>query len=267
MLTNYVKIAWRSLLKNRVYSVINIFGLGLGLAVGFVLLYWVNNEYTMNAFHKKADRIYQVTANFKYDNQESTWETVGAPVAVYAREHMPDIEKIVRIRSNYSVKQAVKVNDRVFLEDKLGYTENEFFEIFDFPIVKGSSEKPFATGLTVVITENMAKKYFGDEDPIGKIITFRDTTIQVSAVMKDFPASSSMQFDMLFSLELQKLKFRGNGQYKTIDTDWGNFDYNTFALVKEGADREKASQTIRGALLKVNPESKLEGFPFRPLNK
>lgn len=263
MLTNYIRIAWRSLLKNRLYSVINIFGLGLGLAVGFVLLYWVNNEYTMNAFHKKADRIYQVNAKW---TEESFHENVGAPVAVYAREHISDIEKVVRVRSNYNYKQPVKVEERVFIEDKIGYTENEFFQIFDFPIVKGSPNEPFAQGLTVVITETIAKKYFGNENPVGKIITFRDTTIQVSAVMQDFPANSSIRFDMLFSIELQKLKFRGNGPYKTIDTDWGNFDYTTFALVKPGADLERASQTLREALLKVFAESKLLGFPLRPLS-
>lgn len=263
MLTNYVKIAWRNLLRNRLYSVINIFGLGLGLAVGFVLLYWVNNEHTMNAFHKKADRIYQVDAKFNYGEISYTQNT-PAPVAAYAREHITDIEKVVRIRSNF-FKQPVIADDRIFVETKIGYTENEFFAIFDFPIIKGSSQKPLGEGLTAVLTESVARKYFGNENPIGKMVRFRDTTLQVTAVMKDFPANSSIQYDILFSMELQKLRFRGNGEWKTIDADWGNYDYSTYALLKDGGDTARAAKNIREALLQANHEAKATTFPFRPL--
>lgn len=265
MIRNYLKVAWRNLRKNRLYSSINVFGLGLGLAVGFVLLYWVNNEYTMNAFHSKADRIYQVNAKLKFGTDVDVWEGVPAPVANYAREHAPGIENIVRLKSSYGNKQVVKVEDKVFIEDKYGYTENAFFSIFDFPIVKGSSTAPLGAGLTVVVSESMAKKYFDNENPIGKLITFQDTTIQVSAVMKDFPAASSLQFDLIFSMDLVKAKFRGNGDWKTIDADWGNYDYSTFALMKPGATRAAVSKVILGGLKKFNPETSVLDFPLRPL--
>jgi putative ABC transport system permease protein len=265
MLTNYLKVAWRNLLKNKLYSGINIFGLALGLAVGFVILYWVNNEYSMNAFHAKADRIYQVSAKLKFGTNVDVWDNIPAPAANYAKEYVPGLENIARLKYNYGIKEVVKVNDKVFIEDKYGYTENNFFQIFDFPIVKGSSTAPFAPGLSVVIDESIAKKYFGNEDPIGKIIQFRDTSLQVSAVMKDFSASSSMQFNMLFSMDLVRAKFRGNGQWKTIEQDWGNYDYGTFALMKPGGDINRASKIIRDGLLKVNKESSVLEFPFRPL--
>lgn len=240
MIRNYIKIAWRNLFKNRLYSLINIFGLGLGLAVGFVLLYWVNNEYTMNAFHKKADRIYQVNQKVKFGNDETVWDKLPAPVTPYARRHVADIEKVVRVRYGYNVNQPVTVDDQVYIENKFGYTENEFFDIFDFPIVKGPSKEPLGNGLTVVISQTIAKKYFCDEDPIGKMIRFRDTTVQVTAVMKDFPANSSFQYDLLFSLDVVRAKFRGNGPWKTIDEDWGNGDYATFCLLKKGGDPVRA---------------------------
>lgn len=267
MIRNYLTIGWRNLLRNRLYSIINVFGLGLGIAVGFVLLYWVNNEFTMNAFHSKADRIYQVSAKLKIANDMQVWENVPAPATVYAREHIPDIEKIARVKYGYGQKQVVKVNEKVFIESNIGYTENEFFQVFDFPIVKGPAETPLAPGLSAVISESTAEKYFGNENPVGKIIQFRDTTIQVSAVMKDFPASSSLQFDMLFSLDLVKAKFRGNGQWKTIDTDWGNYDYGTFALLKPGGDKARTSKMIHQALLKINDKSSVQDFPLRPLKE
>jgi putative ABC transport system permease protein len=251
--------------RDRLYSVINVFGLGLGLAIGFVLLYWVNSQYTMNAFHKKADRIYQVNMQYKPEINAGIMQTIAAPAANYAREHIPDLENIVRLRYSYSFKQPVKADDKIFIEDKWGYTENAFFDIFDFPIVMGSSKEPFAQGLTAVLSESTAKKYFGNENPIGKIIRFRDTTLQVSAIMKDFPASSSLQFDMLFSLELQKLKFRGNGEWKTIDQDWGNGDYYTYALMKPGGNTARASKILVGGVDQVFKESGVAAFPFRPL--
>jgi len=208
----------------------------------------------MNAFHKKADRIYQINYKWKYGNETGILENIPAPAAIYAREYIPDIENIVRLRYSYGNRQAVTVDDKVFVEDRFGYTENAFFDIFDFPIVKGPSKEPFAQGLTVVLSESMAKKYFGNENPIGRIIHFRDTTLRVSAIMEDFPASSSLQFDMLFSMELQKLKFRGNAEWKTIDQNWGNADYATYCVLKPGGDRggHKQSGTKSAYRIKKN---------------
>jgi putative ABC transport system permease protein len=264
MIRNYFKIAWRNLQRNKLYSAINIFGLAVGLAVGFVLLYWVNNEYTMNGFHKNADRIYEINARLKFGTDIAVWQNVPAPVALYAREHIPDIEKIVRIKHGYGNNQVVKANGKIFVESNYAYTENEFFNVFDFHIVQGSADDPFGKGLTAILSESIARKYFGNEDPIGKIIRFRDTTVQVSAVMEDMPANSSLAYDILFSLEVQKAKFRGNGQWRTIDQDWGNYDYNTFCLLKKDGDTAHASKIIRDALLKVYKES-TTSFPFRPL--
>lgn len=263
MILNYLKVAWRNMRKNRLYSIINVFGLGLGPSVGFVVLYWVNNEYTMNAFHSKADRIYQVHTQYKYGNNADIAENIPAPVAVYARGHLPGLENIVRIRYSYRNKQPVKVNDKIFIEERFGYTENSFFEIFDFPIVQGSSKEPLEPGLTVLLSQSTAKKYFGDENPIGKFIEFRDTTVRVCGIMKDFPASSSLQFDMLFSMELQK--FRGNGQWRNIDEDWNNGDYATFALMKPGSNLGRASNILREGALTARKESGIEAFPFRAL--
>ena len=198
MIKNYFKIAIRNLIRNRTYSFINVTGLGLGLATGFIMLLWVNNEYSMNRYHTKADRIYQVNAKLNFGADETIWENTPAPVAVYARENISDIEKTARLKGDYGAKQIVKYNTTVFIEDKIGYTENQFFEIFDYPLLSGNPGQPLAEGLSVVVTESTARKFFGTENPIGKIIRFKDTTFAVSAVMKDFPANSSFTFMILF---------------------------------------------------------------------
>ncbi|MGZ5191217.1 MAG: FtsX-like permease family protein, partial [Flavisolibacter sp.] len=170
------------------------------------------------------------------------------------------------LKGDYGSKQVVKNGNTVFVESRIGYTENEFFEIFDFPILHGNKNEPIAKGLSVVLTESTAKKYFGNENAIGKIVSFKDTSFHVSAVMKDFPANSSLQFDLLFSMDIVKLKFRGSGEWKTIDQDWGNYNYSTFCLVKEGANTKVASDLILKEIKKANPDASVVEFPFRPLN-
>lgn len=261
MIKNYFKISFRNIFRKKTYSFINVTGLGLGLATGFIMLMWVNNEYAMNMYHTHADRIYKINAKLKSGSDETVWENTPAPVAVFARENINDVEKIARLKMD-GARQVVKYNTNVFIEDKIGYTENEFFEIFDFPIVKGNSGQPLAGGLSVVLTESAAKKYFGNDEPIGKVLRFKDTTFSVSAIMKDFPANSSIQLNMLFSMDIIRIKFHGNGQWKTIEQDWGNYNYSTFCLMKKGRNTNYASRAILSELRKTNPDASITGFPF-----
>jgi len=265
MFKNYFKIAIRNIFKNKVYSFINVGGLALGLATGFIILLWVDNEYSMNRYHTNTDRIYQVNAKLKFGNDIAVWENTPAPLAVFAKDNISDIEQVARLKSNNNYKQVVKTDNKFFVEDNIGFTENEFFKIFDFPIVEGNPKEPFAKGLSVILTENTAKKYFGNDDAVGKILGYKDTTFVVSAVMKNFPNNSSMQFGMLFSFDILKLKFRGNGQWKTIDQDWGNYNYSTFCLMKNGAGTANSADAIIKEFKKVNPEGGIMQFLFRPL--
>jgi len=264
MLRNYLKIAFRNLARNKTYSFINIFGLGLGLATGFILLLFVSNEYNMNGYHKNANRIFQVMGKINFGESTDVWENVPGPIAVYSRQNLPDVEKITRFRLQ-SDQQPVQYGNQVFLEDKYGYADNEFFKVFDFPVLEGDPQQPFTKGLSAVLTESTAKKFFGSEDPIGKQLVFRDTTCFISAVVKDVPANSSIHFDMLFSIDLVKAKFRGNGQWKTIDDDWGNYNYSTFFLLRKGGSVQNVTAALTKALKKAVPESGLTEFTARPL--
>ncbi len=265
MIINYIKIAFRNLVKSRTYSFINIAGLGLGLATGFIILLWVYQEYSMNLYHHHADRIYKINSQINIGSEQTVWETTPAPVAVFARNNIPDIEKVALLKVNYGAKQVVKYGDKIFIEDRIGYTENQLFEIFDFPLVAGDDKKPLADGLSVALTEKTAQRYFGSDDPLGKTIRFRDTLFTVSSVMKDFPPSSSIQADMLFSMDIIRLKFRGNGQWKTIEQDWGNHNYSTFCLMRKGAGTQNASQALLQEAKTSNPNSSVTSFPFVPL--
>lgn len=263
MIKNYFTVAVRQLFRNRTYSFINILGLGLGLATGFIMLLWVQTEYSMNRYHQKADRIYEVAQTIHWGNEDDVWEQTPAPLAAVLKGAAA-VENVTRFKVNHD-QQAVAVGETNFVTNQYGYAENSLFGIFDFPVIQGSPQQPFAPGLSVVLTESTAKRFFGAANPLGKSLRFRDTACFVSAVIKDLPLTSSFQFDLLFSLDLVRAKFRGNGEWKTIDTDWGNASFLTFALLKEGAATTGLSSVLLTALKKNNPQSTASDYPFRAL--
>lgn len=264
MLRNYFTLAFRQLRKNKTYSFINVFGLGLGLATGFIMLLWVTNEYGMNGYHKAAGRIYQITQVVKWGDEVDTWEMTPAPLANYIKTSLPAVQNAVRFKIQGD-KQPLRIGNENFLAERYGYAENSLFDIFDFPVVKGNKNEPFANGLSVVLTESAAKKYFGNREPLGQAIRFRDTTCFVSAVLKDLPAASSFQFDLLFSLDVVRAKFRGNGKWKTIDEDWGNASFLTFVLLKDAAEQKSVSAALLSAMKTANPESAVSAYGLQPL--
>lgn len=263
MIKNYFTVAVRQLFKSRTYSFINIFGLGLGLATGFIMLLWVQTEYSMNRYHQKADRIYEVAQNVRWGGEDDVWEQTPAPLAAVLKQNSA-VENVTRLKVNGD-QQAVTVGETNFVTKQYGYAENSLFQIFDFPVVKGNPQQPLAPGLSVVLTESTAKKFFGAQNPLGRQLRFRDTACFVSAVIKDLPLTSSFQFDLLFSLDLVRAKFRGNGEWKTIDADWGNASFLTFALLKEGATTAGLSAALLAELKKNNPQSSASDYPFRAL--
>ena len=236
----------------------------MGLATGFIMLLWVSGEYRMNGYHRHASNIYRLNQVVKWGEEEATWEVTPAPLAGFLKQNIPAVQDVVRFKLQGD-KQPVVANGRDFIAERYGYAENNLFRIFDFPVVKGDPAAPFAKGLSAVLTESTAKKYFGNEDPIGQPLRFRDTTCFVSAVVKDVPAESSMQFDVLFSLDVVRAKFRGNGDWKTIDEDWGNASFETFVLLKDGASRKNIATSVLNAMKKGNPQSAVTGYSLQPL--
>ncbi len=263
MLKNYFIVALRQLFKNRTYSFINVFGLGLGLATGFIMLLWVQTEYSMNRYHGKADRIYEVNQTVHWGNADDVWEQTPAPLSAVLKQTAA-VENATRFKIQND-QQAIKVGETNFVTNQYGYAENSLFQLFDFPVVKGNPLQPLAPGLSVAVTESAAKKFFGEANPLGKQIRFRDTACFVSAVIKDLPLTSSFQFELLFSLDLVRAKFRGNGVWKTIDTDWGNASFLTFVLLKEGAPTKGLPEALLAAVKKNNQQSSVSAFPFREL--
>lgn len=247
MLKNYLKIAFRSLRKHKGYSFINISGLAIGMAVCILILIWVQNELNYDRYHEKADSICRVTMDIELGSTLHTPVTLTAAGPALVRD-FPEIVAAARIdRPNSAV---VKYGDNLFREANVGYAENAIFDIFTFPFVSGDPKSALQAPYSVVITESMARKYFGDEDPLGKILRINDERdFNVTGVVKDVPPNSHFTFNMLCSFQT----YIKEGDVS--DDQWFDVRFYTYLLLDENTDIKDLEQKLPGFIDKYLGEA------------
>jgi putative ABC transport system permease protein len=266
MLKNYIKTAWRNLVKNKFYSVINIFGLTVGLAIGILILVWVQDELSFDGFHKNAKDIYRVELFGGTGNSRQIYSWGVAPIGVMAKQQLPQVKEVVRITGNYDYS-LYKYQDKVFADQQNAYTDPAFFSMFDFHLILGNQARPFTDDHSVVITQKTAQKFFGDQDPIGKVIVadVNKANFVVSGVIADFPKNSSLNFDMLmpFSLHVKKMLADKND----INNNFSFLNYITFLQMKPGASIKGLTTKIRQIHLNHKPDDTDAEYLLLPLTK
>src|SRR6478735_2804110 len=157
MIRNYIRTAWRNLLKNKFYSIINIAGLTIGLTVGILILLWVQDEYSYDSFHKNTPNIIKLENMVGTNASRQLWTSTTAPIGVMAKEQIPGIKDVVRITGNYFYA-LYQYNDKSFSDIRNYFADASFFTVFDFPITRGNTSNPFPDNYSVVITATTAKK-------------------------------------------------------------------------------------------------------------
>ena len=238
MFKNYMKIAFRSLKKHKGYSFINIFGLAIGMAVCMLIFLWILNELSYDRFHEKADRICRLTLDIEVGSMLHTPVSLTAAGPALVDDFA---EVITAARVDRPRRVSVEYEDRLFQEAGVGFAENAIFDIFTFPFVSGDPNTALEAPNSVVITENMAKKYFDDKDPLGKILRFNnDTDFSVTGVIKDVPPNSHFRFNMLRSF--QTLMAEGSVR----DDMWFDLRFFTYLLLDENADPAQLEQKLPG---------------------
>lgn len=235
MLKNYLKTAWRNLLKNKFYSFINIVGLTVGLAIGILILLWVQNELSFDSFHKKTPNIYRMAIFGGTGASRQIWSQDVAPMGPLAKQQLTGVKDQVRITGNEFFSM-FRYQDKVFGNENVVFADPSFFSIFDFPLAEGNTAKPFANDNSVVITKKSAKKYFGDENPIGKVIVADDkANFTVSGVINDFPDNSSFNMDMIMPMSYHINKKLADNKVD-VNSNFSNFGYETYLLLNPGID-------------------------------
>ncbi|ERM84231.1 hypothetical protein P872_15730 [Rhodonellum psychrophilum GCM71 = DSM 17998] len=250
MLKNYLKIAWRNLLKKKAYSFINIFGLGLGMACCFMIFMFVQDELSFDSYHEKADRIYRLTHGrlASKDQPESAsinpfWVWGNAPVGPAVQSYFPEIDKVVQFSGSSDI--LLTDGENSYQEEGVFFMDSTAFDIFSWKIIKGDPKTALTAPYSMVMTESTAKRYFGDEDPIGKTMKGSDSPgrsnsgdYTITAVIADVPANSHFNFNMLLSLSTFRLS------NPDIFDWWGYVDIYTYFLVNDNFDRGSFEQKI-----------------------
>jgi len=231
MFRNYFKIAFRNLKKYKGYSFINIAGLAIGIACCLLILLLVRDELSFDRFHEYKNQIYRVIVQQPGQFYMGTdfLAVTPAPLAAALKEEFPEVIQATRIDQSNNVIMSTK--NKRFYEDGFLWADDHFFEVFTFPFLRGDQSKALSEPYSVVISERMAHKYFGDEDPMGKIVALSNRyDFIVTGIMKDIPQNSHLQFDFLAPLMTLK-SIRGQEDYLER---WGNYSYYTYILLPEG---------------------------------
>src|SRR5688572_11894638 len=206
---NFYFTAIRHFFKYRNYFLINISGLSIGIGCFIMISLYVANELSYDRFHSKLNNIYRVNTKFTNPNGAGDRATSHSPLARTMLNTYADVESATRILRIGSLRIGTADSGREhYSEDRILYTDSTFFDVFDFKLVKGNPKTALINPASLVITETYARKYFGDEDPIGKQITVEDDNrffYVVTGVVADAPANSHIQFDMLISLSTSEL--------------------------------------------------------------
>ena len=268
MFKNYLKTAWRNLSKSRFYTLINIGGLSVGLTIGILLLLWIQDEFSYDSFHKNASRIYKIENMVGTGSSRQLWQATAAPIGVLAKKQIPGVEDVARVTNN-TFYGLFKYRDKLFNELENLFTDPSFFSMFDFNLIRGDKGNPFPDNNSIVITQSTSKRYFGDEDPMGKIIVADDSVnFKVTGVINDFPKNSSLQGDIFFPMSLLAQKrYAGNTEGRNLDNDFIQFDFDTYVLLKPNFSFSGFAKKLRDIHLSIKPDDTDVGYVWLPLEK
>ena len=233
MFKNYFKTALRNLRKNKLYSAINIFGLTVGLAACLLIGVYINHEMSYDKFNLNANRIVRATMEYSEAGTVNTIATTGTKVGPEFKRRFPLIQEYARTFISHNV---VKSGDKVFDEPRILYADEAFFKIFSFHIIEGDAATALDAPDKIVITKSMAKKYFGNDDPINKTLTSGGKDLRVSAVCEDVPQNSQIKFD--FATQFYNL---GNG---VKDETWWTANWITYFLLRDEKSIPQLQQQI-----------------------
>lgn len=246
MLKNYIKIALRNLRRNKLYSVLNITGLAIGITCCILILLYVQDELNYDRFHEKADRIYRATTHFVLKDRVMNFASTAHVQGPMFKEEYPEVENYVRFNS-YGSRSMIRYEDITYAEEKFIWVDNSVFDVFSFNLIKGNPKEALTKPNTVVITEDIAEKYFGTEDPIGKNLRIHnDELYMVTGIVENIPANSHIRPDFLASFITLDLQPTGNAAADLVN----NVDYYTYLLLEEGADYKALEQKFIGFIEK-----------------
>jgi putative ABC transport system permease protein len=229
MFKNYFKIALRNLFKYKYYSSINILGLTVGITCCLLIMLYIKHELSYDRYHEKADQTYRVVFAGSFGGSDMNFASIAAVTSEALLNDFPEVENVTRICKAETQRTRVRYQDKTFVETKLAYTDASLFEVFTFPLLAGNVQSALSEPNSLVISENTAKKYFGNEDPIGKTLTFNSSTdFKVTGIFQEIPSNTHFHFNFFVSL---------NTLEESRDQGWlNNMIYRTYIILHKDVD-------------------------------
>jgi putative ABC transport system permease protein len=254
MFKNYLKIAFRNLLRNKGFSIINISGLVIGMASAILILLWVQNEVSYDRFHEKNNRLYEVWENNISDGALQSGTPTPQLMGPALKSDYPEIESATRVSWNMSI--LFGYGDK-HLKGSGIWVDPSFLTMFSFPLLRGNANTALNDPHSLVITEKMSKKLFGDEDPVGKFVKFDNSeNFMITGLLKDLPNNTDFDFEFL-----QSAKFLESKGY--LDADWTDVSIRTFVLLKQNTKMADVNSKIKNIVVKYSGgRSKNESFLY-----
>jgi putative ABC transport system permease protein len=260
MIKNYFRIAFRNIQRHKGYSFINIAGLALGIACCILIILWVKDEMATDTFHVKLDSLYLVRTIQHYGSEVTRGDGSVPALAPALKTEFPEVLNAGRI-SNGQGEHLLEYGDKQFKE-RIQLADPEIFQLFTFPFARGNPKDAFDNPYVMVLSETMAHKIFGDEEPVGKILTLnKREEFRVVGVMKDIPHNSTIRFDIWAPLELTTKWWRPN-----YLSTWYNLAFRSYVEMAENVDVPEFNEKIFGRIRQSNPGTNSEPFLY-PLGK
>src|ERR1700730_2996625 len=249
MIKNFFKIAWRNLLKNKTFSIINIAGLAIGLSCFLLITLYVMDELSYDRYNDKAGRIYRINSDLRFGGTDLKLSVCSDPMGSTLKRDCPQVEEYVRFYNSNGSKLIKKGNEFIN-ENNVVNADSTLFNVFTLPAVAGNTKTALNEPNTVVITESTAKKYFGSTNVVGKTIETdesKNNVYKITAVIKDIPHNSHFKFDFFFSMA-------------NVDYGFGNYlshNFHTYILLKPGTDHKAFEKNFSQVIEKyIMPQAK-----------
>ncbi|MDE3254256.1 MAG: ABC transporter permease, partial [Bacteroidota bacterium] len=258
MFKNYLKIAVRNLLKNKGFTFINILGLSVGMASAILILLWIQYEVSYDQFHEKKDRIYEAWNREKFSGKLQCWNTTPKIFARTVEREFPEIEQATRV--DWGRNLLFSLGDKKITENGI-MVDSNFLNVFTFPLLKGDKNTVLNDMHSIVLTEKMAKSFFGDEDPIGKIMRIDNKdNFTVTGVLKDIPDNTRFKFSYL--LPWSYLRSRGED-----DNYWGNNSTRNYVLLKPNASLASLAPKLKYIKRKYDKDESTNEMFLYPISR
>jgi putative ABC transport system permease protein len=262
MIRNYFKIAWRNIIANKLFTVLNIAGLAIGVTVCVTLFSFVNTELSYDKMYSNSENIYRVNMETSEDYDFETWASLPNSVGPAMVQDIPQVKKMTRlIKDDFGATASLKIGEKNFTENGLYLADSTIFEMFDFKFIAGTRETAFSKPKSIVISKSTKVRLFGEKEAMSQLITVNNRdTLQVSGVYADLPKHSVMDFNMVYHI---MDSWMGKNVY------WSNASYETYVQLQPNVNSAEVEQQASNLIDKyVDKEDQyFTKFLLQPLSK